>query len=82
MKKALVIVDLEKGFITKYTKDIPRRIRNFIETKGREYDLIVFTQYKNLNFGVCVDCRYLNDLTMGEYLTWTKLKVWLRLLCY
>ena len=33
--------------MTKYTKDLPLKIRKFIEKEGRKYDLILFTQYKN-----------------------------------
>ncbi len=47
MKKALIVIDLEKGFITEHTRKIPLKIRNFIEKKGNTYDLILFTQYKN-----------------------------------
>jgi nicotinamidase-related amidase len=47
MKKALVVIDLEKGFITKHTKNLPAKIRQYIEAHGAEYDVIAFTQYKN-----------------------------------
>ncbi|OGY98529.1 MAG: hypothetical protein A2855_00850 [Candidatus Liptonbacteria bacterium RIFCSPHIGHO2_01_FULL_57_28] len=47
MRKALIVVDLEKGFITKHTKDLPRKIRSFIKRRGGGYDLILFTQYRN-----------------------------------
>ncbi len=47
MKKALIIIDLERGFVTKYTRQIPSRIKSFIDKKGANYDLILFTQYKN-----------------------------------
>ena len=47
MKKAFIVIDLEKGFLTKYTKDLPLKIRDFIEARGNEYHLILFTQYKN-----------------------------------
>lgn len=47
MKKALIVIDLEKGFLTKYTKDLPLKIKNFIEREGGKYDLVIFTQYKN-----------------------------------
>lgn len=47
MKKALIIIDLEKGFLTKYTKDLPPKIRSFILKNDKNYKLILFTQYKN-----------------------------------
>lgn len=47
MKKALIIIDIQKGFLTKYTRDLPKKVRKFIKNRGGEYDLILFTQYKN-----------------------------------
>ena len=47
MKKALIVIDPQKGFLTKYTKDLPLKMRNFIEREKGEYDLVLFTQYKN-----------------------------------
>ncbi|MFA6594641.1 MAG: isochorismatase family cysteine hydrolase [Candidatus Buchananbacteria bacterium] len=53
MKKALVIIDAQKGFINKLTIKTFRRIHNFIERYGKNYELIIFTKYynhKNSNF--------------------------------
>jgi len=53
MKKALVIIDAQKGFINKLTNKIPSKIRVFIEKNKEDYDLIIFTKYinhKNSNF--------------------------------
>jgi nicotinamidase-related amidase len=53
MKKALIIIDVQKGFINKLTNKIPLKIRNFIEKNKGNYTLIVFTKYinhKNSNF--------------------------------
>lgn len=47
MKKALVIIDIQKGFINKLTKKIPSRIKNFIFKNKGKYDLIIFTKYMN-----------------------------------
>lgn len=47
MKKALIVVDLQKGFLTKYTRDLPAKIRRFIQKRGGEYNLIIFTQFRN-----------------------------------
>ena len=47
MKKALVIIDLEKGFITKFTKGIPAKVEGYIKSHKSDYDLIIFTQYRN-----------------------------------
>ncbi|MEX2029343.1 MAG: isochorismatase family cysteine hydrolase [Candidatus Paceibacterota bacterium] len=53
MKKALIIIDVQKGFINKLTNKIPSRIRNFILKNKGKYSLIIFTTYinhKNSNF--------------------------------
>lgn len=59
MRKALIIIDLQKGFINKLTKELPFKIRNFIEQNSKDYCLTIFTQYinhpgsnfvKNLNY--------------------------------
>ncbi len=47
MKKALIVIDLQKGFITKHTKDLPLKIQRYIEKNKGKYDLILFTQYRN-----------------------------------
>lgn len=47
MKKALVIIDVQKGFINKLTVKTVNRIRNFIIKNKDKYDLLIFTQYKN-----------------------------------
>lgn len=47
MKKALIILDVQKGFTSKYTKGIASSIRKFIEKNRKKYALIVFTQHKN-----------------------------------
>ena len=53
MKKALIIIDVQKGFINKLTNKIPSKIRNFILKHKDDYSLIIFTKYinhKNSNF--------------------------------
>jgi nicotinamidase-related amidase len=47
MKKALIIIDVQKGFINKNTKNVILKIRYYIYRNRNKYDLIVFTQYKN-----------------------------------
>ena len=53
MKKALVIIDIQKGFINKLTSKIPNKVKKFILSHKDEYNLIIFTKYinhKNSNF--------------------------------
>jgi len=53
MKKALIIIDVQKGFINKLTNKIPSKIRNFILKYKDDYSLIIFIKYinhKNSNF--------------------------------
>jgi len=47
MKKALIIIDVQKGFINKNTKDIVKKIRNYIIKNKYKYDLVIFTKYIN-----------------------------------
>jgi len=47
MKKALIIIDIQKGFINKLTNKIPSKIRNFILKNRKKYNLIIFTKYMN-----------------------------------
>lgn len=47
MKKALIIIDVQKGFMNKLTDKIPSRIRNFILENRKNYDLVIFTKYLN-----------------------------------
>jgi len=47
MKKALVIIDPQKGFTSKHTKGIASRIKKFVEKNRKKYSLILFTQHRN-----------------------------------
>lgn len=47
MKKALIVIDVQRGFINKLTNKIPFKIKNFIEKNKEDYSLIIFTQYIN-----------------------------------
>jgi nicotinamidase-related amidase len=53
MEKALIIIDIQKGFINKNTEKIPSKVKNFIKKNKGNYSLIIFTKYvnhKNSNF--------------------------------
>jgi nicotinamidase-related amidase len=45
MKTALVIIDMQKGFINSHTKHLPKKIADFID--NNEFDEIIGTQYIN-----------------------------------
>lgn len=47
MKKALIIIDVQKGFVNKSTIPVVGRIKNFIKKHQNDYDLLIFTQYFN-----------------------------------
>ncbi len=50
-KKALIVVDVQNYFVNDYTKSIPNKIANFIQSS--KFDLVLFTKfvnYKNSNF--------------------------------
>lgn len=63
MKKALIVIDVQNFFINKYTKEIPQKIKSYLQDKKSTYDFVVFTQYVNnkkspaynkLNFKECL----------------------------
>lgn len=62
MKKLLLIIDLQEGFINEYTKSLPKKIEKLLISNKFEY--IVFTKfinddksnfYKILNYKGCMD---------------------------
>ena len=53
MKKALVVIDVQKAFINKNTKALPEAIRKYIIKNRHAYDFLLFTRFvnfKNSNF--------------------------------
>lgn len=47
MKKALIIIDVQKGFVNKLTAGVVKKIRNYIIKNKDKYDLVAFTKYVN-----------------------------------
>ncbi len=47
MKKALIIIDVQKGFINNRTLKIVRNIRNHIQKCSRFYEVVIYTKYYN-----------------------------------
>ncbi len=47
MKSALIIIDVQKFFINQYTKTIPGKIADFLNTKRDRFDFMVFTKFQN-----------------------------------
>lgn len=45
MKRALLVVDVQNGFVNSYTEAIPGRVRKLIEDGG--YDPVLFTRFIN-----------------------------------
>jgi len=45
MKNALLIVDVQKFFINKFTRDVPKKIASFIESG--KFDFILFSRFIN-----------------------------------
>jgi len=43
MKNALLIIDVQKFFINKFTKDIPKKIANFL--KNNSFDFTIFSKF-------------------------------------
>lgn len=52
MKTLLLVIDLQKAFINEYTKNLPNKIKDIIDT--RQYDNVVFTRFINKKGSVYV----------------------------
>lgn len=46
-KSLLIVIDVQKGFINDFTKDIPKEIKNHLTTNSDNYDFIAFTKFIN-----------------------------------
>ena len=53
MKSLLLVIDLQNAFINKYTKNLPKKINDLINTK--HYDDIVFTKFINSDNSIFVE---------------------------
>lgn len=52
-KSALVIIDMQKAFINKYTEHLQQRIKQYIDQEGYNFDYIITTQYLNHENTAC-----------------------------
>lgn len=52
-KQALVIIDMQKGFVNKYTMHLPKRILDYIDREGYNFDYIITTRYLNHENTAC-----------------------------
>lgn len=53
MKKALVIIDMQVGFMNEHTEHLEQRIRDYIDSHGEEFDTIIGTKYINNENTAC-----------------------------
>jgi nicotinamidase-related amidase len=47
MRKALIVIDLQKGFLCPLTKNLPKKVKGFLLRNKGKFDLVLFTQYLN-----------------------------------
>ena len=47
MRKALIVIDVQKYFLNKETKDIVKKIQKFLKEKSGQYSIIYFTVFRN-----------------------------------
>ncbi|MFH1457065.1 MAG: isochorismatase family cysteine hydrolase, partial [Patescibacteria group bacterium] len=67
-KKALIIIDLQKGFINELTQDIPYKTKKYIEENQNDFDLVLFTQFINHSESVFVkQLEYKDFMEQHEY---------------
>lgn len=52
-KQALVIIDMQKGFINQHTAHLPKRIQEYIDREGYNFDKIITTRYLNHENTAC-----------------------------
>lgn len=64
MKTALIIIDMQKGFINENTKHLAPKIVNF--AKKQDFDLVVGTRYINSNYTACHIYEGWNDCWEGS----------------
>lgn len=53
MAKALVVIDMQKGFCNELTSHLPRKICDFIKEHGDDFDCIIGTKYVNHSESAC-----------------------------
>ncbi len=47
MNKALLVIDVQNYFMNPLTKSLPSKIKGYIEKHGKEFEVIVFTNFIN-----------------------------------
>lgn len=47
MKKALIVIDVQNYFMNPLTKDLPGKIKRYVENHKDEFDLFIFTNFVN-----------------------------------
>lgn len=52
-KQALVIIDMQKGFMNDHTKHLPKKIIEFLNHEGHNFDYIITTRYVNHENTAC-----------------------------
>ena len=67
MKKALIIIDVQKGFINDLTKEVVKSIRSFIKKNQDNYKLVIFTKYVNHK-----DSNFVKNLDWHDFMTSTQ----------
>lgn len=53
MKSALIIIDMQKGFINDNTKDLPAKIVDFVNKNRDKFEVIISTAYINHKNTAC-----------------------------
>lgn len=66
MRKALVIIDMQKAFIKEKTKHLPSKLKAYIDKHGEEFDAIVATAYINNKNTACYRFENWTDCMAGS----------------
>lgn len=67
MKKALLVIDVQRYFINSITRDLPKKISEYVKKNRKNYDLIVFTNFINdSHSSVCLLLNWKQCMTSPE----------------
>lgn len=47
IKNALIVIDIQKCFVSERIKDLPARIKSYLEKNKDKYDFVIFTKFVN-----------------------------------
>lgn len=65
-KSALLVIDLQNGFINEHTAHIPLRVGTLLDRHASAFSPIIFTQFKNTSDSIFARCLHWGGMTQPE----------------